>query len=371
MKRIAVTPRPDWKEKVEELGFGFHSQDAPYWDESACYVFTAAQVDVLEAATNELHRLCLETVARVIEKNLYSRLSIPAEYVPIIVNSWERDDLSLYGRFDLRYDGSGPPKLYEYNADTPTGLLEASVIQWHWLQAAEPEADQFNSIHERLIAAWQAAKLRGEVHFTCVRDHEEDFATTLYMEDTAMQAGLKTKRLFIDEVGWDGLRFLDLEGSRIRTLFKLYPWEWLIREQFGPHLLREPGQFVEPPWKMILSNKGILPILWEMFEGHPNLLPAYRSPEPLGGNFVKKPLFGREGANITLHTGGRVVTTDGHYGAEGFVYQALQLPPSFQGHFPVIGSWIIKGESAGMGIRESDTPVTRNTSRFVPHLFRP
>jgi hypothetical protein len=27
--------------------------------------------------------------------------------------------------------------------------------------------------------------------------------------------------------------------------------------------------------------------------------------------------------------------------------------------------------AAGMGIRESDTPITGNTSRFVPHLFGP
>jgi glutathionylspermidine synthase len=36
----------------------------------------------------------------------------------------------------------------------------------------------------------------------------------------------------------------------------------------------------------------------------------------------------------------------------------------------VLGSWLIDGEPAGMGIRESSGPVTTNTSRFVPHLFR-
>jgi glutathionylspermidine synthase len=36
----------------------------------------------------------------------------------------------LYGRFDLAYRGDGPPKLLEYNADTPTALFEAAVVQW-------------------------------------------------------------------------------------------------------------------------------------------------------------------------------------------------------------------------------------------------
>ena len=33
--------------------------------------------------------------------------------------------------------------------------------------------------------------------------------------------------------------------------------------------------FIEPLWKLIMSNKAILPLLWEMFPNHPNLVPAY------------------------------------------------------------------------------------------------
>lgn len=200
MERLELNPRPDWKAKVEALGFVFHSADGLYWDESACYRFTAAQVDELESATNELHRLGLEAVQRVIDERLYARLAIPEAFVPLIVQSWEREDLSLYGRFDLWYDGHHQPKLYEYNADTPTSLLEAAVIQWHWLEERFPRADQFNSIHEQLIERWREARLEGSVHFACVRDHEEDFATAVYLEDTAVQAGCVTQRLFMDEI---------------------------------------------------------------------------------------------------------------------------------------------------------------------------
>lgn len=369
MQRLAITPRQDWQKKVEQLGLGFHSLGGRYWDETACYQFTAAEIDVIEAATNELQRICLAAVERVLGENLFARLHIQDRFVPLIRNSWEQEHLSLYGRFDLCFDGVNPPKMYEYNADTPTSLLEAAVVQWHWLEEVYPNADQFNSIHEQLIARWQEAGIEGVVHFACVRDHEEDFANTLYMEDSAMQAGLKTKRLFMDEIGWNGARFVDMDEERIATLFKLYPWEWLIHEAFSPHLLGEPWRLVEPAWKMVLSNKAILPLLWEMFPNHPNLLPSYDSREPLGGAWVKKPIFGREGANITLCANGQEVTTDGEYGEEGYIYQALQLPPNFDGNFPVLGSWIVRDEAAGIGIRESDLPVTRNTSRFVPHFF--
>src|SRR5205085_9315425 len=45
-----------------------------------------------------------------------------------VAESWHRraELPSVYGRFDLRHDGDGPAKLLEYNADTPTSLVEAA-----------------------------------------------------------------------------------------------------------------------------------------------------------------------------------------------------------------------------------------------------
>ena len=62
--------------------------------------------------------------------------------------------------------------------------------------------------------------------------------------------------------------------------------------------------------------------------------------------------------------------TDGDYGEQLCVYQALGPIPNFDGNRPVIGSWIVNGYACGIGIREDTGPVTRNTSRFVPHLFQ-
>src|SRR5580698_2738356 len=127
MKRHACQPRLDWRQKVEVVGLTFHSHDnGPYWDESACYELTAAEVDVLEAAANTLHFLCIDAAEAVIKNKWWGRLGIPEAAVPCILSSWERDDFSLYGRFDLSYDGDGAPKLLEYNADTPTALVESA-----------------------------------------------------------------------------------------------------------------------------------------------------------------------------------------------------------------------------------------------------
>jgi glutathionylspermidine synthase len=127
---------------------------------------------------------------------------------------------------------------------------------------------------------------------------------------------------------------------------------------------------IEPAWKMILSNKALLPILWELNPRHPYLLEASFDQLHFHDNFVSKPFLSREGANITVHRNGQVTEFDGSYAGKGLVYQELATIPCFDGNYPVIGSWVIRGESAGIGIREDRLSVTTNSSRFVPHLFR-
>ncbi len=373
MQRHAINPRSDWRDRAEHIGLTYHShENGPYWDESACYELTAAEVDALEIAANKLHFLCIDAAEAIIQKGWWSRLNIPPAAVPAILRSWDRDDFSLYGRFDFSYDGIAPPKLLEYNADTPTALVEAAVAQWFWLQDTHPEADQFNSIHERLITAWQ--RWRGHtIHFCGIKEHVEDAQTVLYLRDTCEQAGVKAKSVFIDDIGWDPHRgrFVDLESEIIEHAFKLYPWEWLWNEEFSKHLSEDSIQFIEPTWKMLLSNKGLLPILWELFPDHPNLLPAYENADPLQNRYVRKPKLSREGSNVTLVEGGTVVEeTNGDYGEEGYVYQALANVPDFGGQHPIFGVWVIDHEAAGLGIREDTRRITGNLSRFVPHYFR-
>jgi glutathionylspermidine synthase len=372
MKRIAIAPRQDWQKRVESVGLAFHTGNAPYWNESACYELTLEQSDLIEVATNELHALCLEAVQHVIDHNRFGELAIPEAAVPLIRESWDNDVPSVYGRFDLSYDGKGPPKLLEYNADTPTSLLEAAVVQWHWLQDVSPHLDQFNSIHERLIATWTDLRqyLPPIVHFTAI-DDVEDGLTVTYLRETAEKANVRTIGLAIEQVGWNGVHFVGEEYEPIQALFKLYPWEWIVHEQFGRHIARSGALFIEPAWKMVLSNKGILPILWELNHGHPNLLESLREPtdEMLAWGYTQKPLLSREGANIRIHGGafGDTVESTGDYGAEGYIYQRTASLPCFDGNYAVIGSWVIGGEAAGIGIREADGPITTNASRFVPH----
>ena len=383
MIRKIVAPRPGWQQKAEAAGFIFHHVDGDiYWDESVCYSFTLRQIEVdIEDATQELVGMCLDTVEIAVNsEEILTKLAIPEFAWDMVRTSWKEGDATIYGRFDFAYDGQNPAKMYEYNADTPTSLYESAYFQWLWLEDAREtglvskDADQYNSIQENLIETFSSFTIETPMHFSCVTGTDEDLATVHYLRDCAEQAGIATRHIYIEDIGVDdGGQFVDMDNQPIRHLFKLYPWEHMTRDSFGKYLPKCDTQFFEPPWKMVLSNKGILPLLWERYPNHPNLLPAwFHDPKKRApyGDFVLKPIYSREGANIRAYRDHEEkLSTPGEYGAEGYVGQLLCPPPFIDGNGPVIGSWVVNGTACGMGIREDDGPITGNLSRFVPHVI--
>ena len=202
-----------------------------------------------------------------------------------------------------------------------------------------------------------------------------------YMAEVARGANLMCELMPIESLGLvEGEGFVDLSGNPVRTAFKLYPWEWMMREEFSAqaleHMGDQPGQtlWIEPIWKMLWSNKGILPVLHRLFPENPHVLPAWFDGEQPDGldAFVRKPLLAREGADAAVVMDGKVVEEgpDQGYGEEGFVVQEYtDLGDYGGGARPVLGVWTVDVEPAGLGIRESDGLLTTNTSRFVPHVI--
>ena len=388
MLRIESAPRKNWQSLAESLGFKFHTlYGDTYWDESAYYRFTLQQIEQdIEDPTAELHQMCLQLVDKAVHSEaMMERLSIPPEYWDYVRNSWLNQDPHLYGRMDFAYDGKSPAKFYEYNADTPTSLYESAYFQWLWLERMIQEkhlpahADQFNIIQEMLIEALVVLKRqrigRQPLYFSCCKDTEEDFGTVQYFRDCAQQAGLKNRFVYVEDIGISHRgQFTDLEDQTIPAMFKLYPWEFLFEEEFGQYLMKSDTLFVEPPWKAILSNKAILPLLWKEFRGHPNLLPCYFEDEApgddLGHHIVKKPVFSREGANISILKNGQQTNfVDGPYDDSGYILQQYHPLPEFAGSHTLIGSWVIGDRAAGIGIREDRSIITKDSSRFLPHVI--
>ncbi|GAA0352451.1 glutathionylspermidine synthase family protein [Bowmanella denitrificans] len=386
MLRLPITPRANWQQKAAEFGFYFHTMyGEPYWDESAYYQFTLRQIeDDLEGPTELLHQMCLEALDVVIrDERWLAKFAVPEPFWQQIADSWQRRDPSLYSRLDLVYQGQGPAKLLENNADTPTSLYESGFWQWLWLEDQVNQgqiskgADQFNSLQEKLVKRFADIAAHYQIkhmHFACCEDTVEDRGTVQYLQDCAREAGVLNDFVFIEQIGLsESGHFTDLNDHSIETLFKLYPWEFMQREAFADAIPGAGVNWLEPLWKSLLSNKAILPMLWRLYPDHPNLLPAWfedELPNSIAGKLVKKPLYSREGANISVYQGGQpIVQSDGPYGEEGFIYQAWNALPRFADNHTLIGSWLVNDQAAGISVREDKHIITQDMSRYLPHII--
>ncbi len=386
MRRVPIPERPDWRLHAARAGFTFHTFDgAPYWDESAYYAFSLAEIeDAIEAPSAALHDLCLAFVDRAVRDAAILRsLRIPEHAWDAIRASWARRDPSLYGRFDFSYGGDGPAKLLEYNADTPTALYESAVFQWLWLEDGLARgrlpagADQFNTLHEALVARLAAVAPPEGVAFAGFPDAPEDRGTLAYLQDCALQAGrpapsCRSRRSGSRRTGASWTR----PASRSAACSSSTRGSGCSPTRSAGAVGAAATRFLEPPWKAVLSNKGLLAHLWAMAPGHPNLLPTFFEEDPakaaLGRSFVRKPLYGREGANVLIVRDGAVAARDeGPYGGEGYVRQALAALPDFDGRRALVGSWMVGDRPAGLCLRESDGLITTDRARFVPHLIAP
>ncbi len=401
MQKITLPERAHWRAHAQDVGFTFADMHGePYWDESSAYAFTLDQIeDGLEDPATALHAMCREAVAEIIaSESLMERLAIPEAHRDLVAESWKRGDPEIYGRFDFAYDGQGPAKLLEYNADTPTSLYESAAFQWQWLEdqldaGVLPEGtDQFNGIHDALVARFSEIFEKGsDLHFTAVAGNPEDYGTVEALGWAAREAGLGAHYCDLDKIALseDG-QFLDDEDRRIAVLFKLYPWEDLLRDDYSDRIAGSGCLFLEPAWKALLSNKGLLPVLWHMFEGHPNLLPAFfeadtvaggtggaasaavaRAEAQLTAGHVRKPLLSREGASVTIFKSGEVIEQSKNtaYAEHPRIIQAYASLPQFDGFRPVVGAWIVGQVCTGIGIREDRSRITQDLSRFKPHYI--
>lgn len=393
MKRVTGFPtRPDMAEQLLEVGFDYYnlpsSDGSQYWSDNVAYEFTLAEIDRIEDATNELHSMCLDLAADEIKRGDYADYRFTDLQKQLIETSWRNQDPYLYGRFDFGYDGKDL-KMFEYNADTPTSLLESAVVQWQWLEQIEGLAhrDQFNWIHEELIKQLlfiRQQRGKNDLHLCAMREAgREDWGNLDYLADVAYNAGWNIHQLAVEDIGYhrDSQKFVDLNDEPIDIAFKLYPLEWMSQTEFAPHIPTAGTTFIEPAWKMLLSNKALLAKLWQRYPNHPNLLAAYFNPFDLPNDnamWVKKPLLGREGANVfyyekanSLEFAAKGSEHSAFYGHSGYVYQQKFALPNFEGMYPMIGSWVVGDVACGMGMREDFTAVTGNDSHFVPHYFVP
>jgi len=366
MIRDQIQPRDGLDEILVKHGLTGHSKADPYWDEQACYSFSPQEVFQLEKAANSLQATHIEAARRAIKNDLYARMGISNSDLDLARGSLEQGEPSLLSRMDFIYGEDGRFHMIEINAETFGGLIEATAVQKGWESASNESTGM--DLDGAIIQRWKEMKIRGNLHFTTLTESVEEYATTRYLMDTARRAGQATEYIDITQIGFDhaSKKFVDLSGRQITTLYKHYPWEFMMREGFIDSVKGSGTRYIEPAWKLLTANKRLLSLMWEIEPGHPYLIETHDTPAGMP-DCVQKPIYGRCGENITVYLcGKKSQETEGSSYSEGYVFQKHQPMMNFDGRYPVVQVWMVGDEAKAISLRESLNPVTDRSGVTVP-----
>jgi glutathionylspermidine synthase len=407
MRFEKISPRSNWKELASSLGYmSAVLDDPPYWIEACaepfCAVFEAAEItDLLEPATAQILAAANETVERICNgadsEILLDRLKTPVHCREAIRTSWNRGDKSLWGRLDFSYN-DGQVKLLEFNFDGAVSLYESAIFQRLWFDELQhngvvsKNTAQSNNIHESLVEALTAYAKPGEcMHFAAPSNEAEEVGTVKYLQSCAVLAGIETDFLQISEIGHGTTGGLfDLQNRPIKQLVKLYPWEYLLKqekmiaEKTGHYVMTDAVRsgetsFYEPIWRSLLSNKGVLALMYGFYPNLKWLLPAAfdgtDEAEAIKKRpYARKPVFGMQGCNVSLVYPDRPsmdVSQPGDFGGSGYIVQELAPLSTYDDLHMLVGSWVVAGKAAGLSIRADKSPITTGTQcLFVPHYVK-
>ncbi|EPY29618.1 trypanothione synthetase/amidase [Strigomonas culicis] len=348
----------------------------------------------------QLHGIFMEATEKVIADDALLRVfQIPEEFWPRLRHSWNYQRTYISGRFDFVFNNETKSfKCFEYNADSASTLLECGRIQEKW--AASIGLDQTSTrssgflMMRNLTMAWRQSGATGRVHFLVDDDREEQY-TALYCMEGAAAAGLDTKLcVMFDEFHFnaDGV-VVDSDDVPVRAVWKTWMWETAISDYYKAKEERGAGWkpspqdkvrlcdvllpedpahwdilYFEPMWKLIPSNKAILPLIYHSHPNHPAILKAeYElTPELQQQGYAQKPIVGRVGRNVTITSGDGEVraASQGNYGERDMIYQELFNIVPQDGYYAIMGGWMLGDAYSGTGIREDRTIITGLESPF-------
>ncbi|MCH9814488.1 MAG: glutathionylspermidine synthase family protein [Epsilonproteobacteria bacterium] len=381
-------------EFLESINFSWHTD---YDDDTPYLVDALIEVSELEAeayaeAANELYDMYVEAGDYVVDNDLFHELNIPFNLVEMIKASWENDvHWHLYSRFDFAGGLDGKPiKLLEFNADTPTVLLDTAIAQWAILKKnGMDEENQFNNIYEalkenfqRLVTLEESVENFAEYYdgwkilFSSVRGAQEDEDTTKFLESIAQEAGFNTAFAYMDEIEFSEEEGIFYNDENYEFFFKLVPWEDIaIDEGALTTVLTEivnnkKAIILNPAYTLMFQSKAFMKILWDLYPNHPLLLES--SFEPLSGAHVQKPSFGREGENVIISDENGVIIDEkeGHYENFKPIYQEYTELNRDDNDGVYHAGVFFAYEGCGLGFRKAVRPIIDDDAKFVGHVIK-
>lgn len=339
-------------------------------------------------ATNTLYDMFVEAGDHILDNHMLKEMGINPNLEELIRYTWDNDNhWHLYGRFDFGGGVDGEQiKLIEFNADTATSLPECAVFQWaHLMDNGFNMDSQFNNIFDNLVHNFKILldmnpDKEANILFTHM-DSEEDRANVEFISQAAVEAGFDVEFRYLPEITFsddesEGGVWVDYGEDRHRRFdfwFKLLPWEFLAEDE--PELIdiltsiakNEQCVIMNPAYTMLFQSKMILKVLWDLFPEHPLLLKT-TTEKPTGVKYVEKVIFGREGANVSIHDENDEIIEEqvGEYQSETIFQEYTELSTD-RGQSYQAGVFFI-GEGAGLGFRRG-SKIMNDTAEFVSHYI--
>eukprot|EP00759_Apiculatamorpha_spiralis_P044351 PhF_6_TR41333/c0_g1_i2/m.62679/K01460/gsp; glutathionylspermidine amidase/synthetase len=314
------------------------------------YLVSGCVQELLGNQTQELHNMCKAATEFVLKSDeLMDVFGLPQPLWNKIRKSWTRGDRDLTGRFDIGFDGD-KFKIFEYNSDSSGCLYECAVWSEKWAQGNHGVmgTSVVNTMHAQIVAAWRRLDLQpGEVVHFCIDTEKEELYNALYMQRACREAGVEAKIcILFDSFKWNAATggIEDSEGRTVKYVWKTWMWETCIQRwkddpsppnkaktpRLQDVLLHDDIIVFEPLWKVVTSNKAILPILYQLYPNHPALLKSsFTLTEDLATTkYVQKPIVGRCGHNVSLVDGtnnaaSTIEKAEGGFGNRKMIYQEM------------------------------------------------
>jgi len=238
-------------------------------------------------------------------------------------------------------------------------------VQNSELRLQHGELEDFSKFYE----GWK-------ILFSSVAGNVEDEKTTKLLQQTAEDAGFKTRFAYVDEVEFNDEEGVFFDGENYEYWFKLIPWETIAIEEGELALIlknivqNQKAIILNPAYTLLFQSKGIMKILWDLYPNHPLLLQSSFSPI-IGKKMIKKPFLAREGANVAIFDadGKKIEENGGDYGANRAIYQEFyEFNKDVTGNSYQAGVFFAY-EACALGYRRGGE-ILDNYSKFVGHFIK-
>ncbi|WP_243450404.1 glutathionylspermidine synthase family protein [Desulfosporosinus sp. Sb-LF] len=359
-------------------------------------------------ATEALGGIYAKTVLAVqsADDALLRELGIPEEALLAVRVLVKPEMVTVIGRFDFVQTAEGI-KMIEFNADTPTSVVEAFFVNakaCRFFGVENPNEGVNGQIQEAFGSIIETYQKQGyatnSIVFSALGWHDEDRDTVKYLLN---HSGLSAQFVALEDLRISEDRLCALAEEQLVPIdvwYRLHALEKLAedndeRDRYptGAHVLdlvaRGKLAIINPPSAFVAQTKALQSLIWNLHETgefytteehqwiETYMLPTYMENRFLNKEpYVTKPIFGREGGAVSLfEADGQLVEKDkdDFYWDQPMIYQkrvdmevveSNTLSGPYQGRL-LWGSFLVGGKASAVSARIGER-ITGNLSCFLP-----